>query len=106
MAIKLKHINGKLVALCAAKQEGMDCDIYLDDNIHHALTRKFTADFIREGLFDRQKPTMSISEVEVVWKKHMGVNEYGTELINFAKFVEAIKELGVEIIKPKGETNG
>lgn len=55
MAIKLRHINGKLLALCAAKQEKKDCDIYLDDNAHHALYRKFKADFIREGLIDRRK---------------------------------------------------
>ncbi len=54
MAIKLRHINGKLVALCAAKQEGRDCEIYLDDNVHHALYRKFQADFIREGLIKRR----------------------------------------------------
>jgi hypothetical protein len=54
MAIKLRCINGKLVALCAAKQEGKDCDIYLDDNVHHALYRKFKADFMREGLIERR----------------------------------------------------
>jgi len=55
MAIKIRSINGKLVALCAAKQEGKDCFLYLDDNIHHALSRKFMADFIKEGLIERRR---------------------------------------------------
>ena len=49
MAIRLRKINGKLVALCAAKSEPQIGDIYLDDNIHHALTQKFERDFKNMG---------------------------------------------------------
>ena len=45
MAIRLRRINSDLVALCAAKSKPRTGDVYLDDNTHHALTRKFEKDF-------------------------------------------------------------
>lgn len=50
MAIRIRNIDGELVALCAAKTELKAGDIYLDDNAHHALTTKFGLDFESEGL--------------------------------------------------------
>jgi hypothetical protein len=50
MAIRIRTINGVTVALCAAKSEAKEGDIYLDDNAHHALTTKFGLDFYSEGL--------------------------------------------------------
>ena len=50
MAIRIRNINGKIIALCAAKTKPKEGDIYLDDSIHHALTRKFEANFKKEGL--------------------------------------------------------
>jgi len=55
MAIRIRKINGKTVALCAAKTNQRPNDIYLDDAIHHALSRKFEADFIREGFYLREE---------------------------------------------------
>jgi len=52
MAIRLRKIDGKLVALCAAKSEEKIGDIYLDDECHHALTTKFGLDFYSEGFLD------------------------------------------------------
>lgn len=49
MAIRIRKINKHTVALCAAKTEHKDGDIYLDDTIHHALSTKFGIDFYSEG---------------------------------------------------------
>lgn len=45
MAIRIRKINGVIVALCAAKTFSQPGDIYLDDRIHHALSTKFALDF-------------------------------------------------------------
>ena len=53
MAIRIRKIKGKLVALCAAKSKSLVGDIYLDDNIHHALTIKFERDFKEMGFMNK-----------------------------------------------------
>jgi hypothetical protein len=45
MAIRLRHINGRLIALCAAKSMPLPDDIYLDDATHGALAEKFARDW-------------------------------------------------------------
>ena len=50
MAIRIRKVDGKIVALCAAKFPYKKGDIYLNDNIHHALTEKFKMDFKEEEL--------------------------------------------------------
>lgn len=50
MAIRIREINGGVVALCAAKTKEKKGDIYLDDNAHHALTTKFAIDWADEDL--------------------------------------------------------
>ena len=49
MAIRIRKIRGRLVALCAARTRPETEDIYLDDGVHHALTTKFVVDFESEG---------------------------------------------------------
>lgn len=49
MAIRVRKTGKKLVALCAAKSEPMEGDLYLDDNVHHALSNKFEDDFRKMG---------------------------------------------------------
>ena len=49
MSIRIREIEGKTVALCAAKTEAKEGDIYLDDNVHHALSTKFGVDWVSEG---------------------------------------------------------
>ena len=49
MAIRIRVIKNITVALCAAKTIAGKGDIYLDDNIHHALSTKFCMDLTREG---------------------------------------------------------
>jgi len=45
MAIRLRTIKNEIVALCAAKSQPQEGDIYLNDGQHHALTLKFEKDF-------------------------------------------------------------
>ncbi len=50
MAIRVREIEGRLVALCAAKSRPKPGDVYLHDGIHHALVLKFSGDFKSEGI--------------------------------------------------------
>lgn len=52
MAIRIREIDGHLVALCAAKTKAKAGDIYLGDGAHHALTTKFGVDWVSEGRLD------------------------------------------------------
>jgi len=52
MAIRIRKVDGKTIALCAAKSIPKEGDLYLDDSIHHALTTKFGLDFYEEGFID------------------------------------------------------
>lgn len=49
MAIRMRMVNGKFIAICAARSVGKDGDIYLGDVEHHALAEKFMEDFGSEG---------------------------------------------------------
>lgn len=57
MAIRIRKINNDIVALCAAKFEAEDGDIYLDDAIDHALRMKFIKDYESEGINFRREET-------------------------------------------------
>ena len=45
MAIRLRDVNGKLIALCAYETDAAEGDIYIDDNGHYALAAKFRKDW-------------------------------------------------------------
>ena len=49
MAIRIRMIEGETVALCAAVTKAKKDDMYLDDNVHHALSTKFGVDWVKEG---------------------------------------------------------
>ncbi len=49
MAIRIRKIEGHIVALCAAKTKAKAKDIYLGDGAHHALSTKFGVDWVSEG---------------------------------------------------------
>ena len=51
MAIRIRYIDGSYAALCAAKSEPMEGDIYLNDGMHTALTKKFETDFRKMGFW-------------------------------------------------------
>lgn len=67
MAIRIrkviKNYKEELVALCAAETDPKIDDLfYLDDNVHHALSQKFEADFKKMG-FWRSEDKGSIKEI-------------------------------------------
>lgn len=45
MSIRLRRIDGLLVALCAVEADPVDGDVYLDDEVHEALAAKFANDW-------------------------------------------------------------
>jgi len=45
MSIRLRRIEGHLVAICAAASTPQTGDIYLDDEQHYALAQKFWRDY-------------------------------------------------------------
>jgi len=49
MAIRLRVVDGTLIAICAARSVEQPGDVYLDDGAHHALADKFAEDFGSEG---------------------------------------------------------
>jgi len=49
MSIRIRVVDGVMVALCAARSVEKPADVYLDDAHHHALSEKFLADFQSEG---------------------------------------------------------
>ena len=50
MAMRLRYINGVLIALCAAETKAEPNDVYIDDVQDHAIRIKVEHDFIQEGL--------------------------------------------------------
>ena len=64
MAIRIRKIKGELVALCAAKSSPEKDDLYLDDNIHHALTLKFENDFHRMGFLNYEPEKLQFHQIK------------------------------------------
>lgn len=56
MSIRIREIDGETVALCAAKTKAQEGDTYLNDNAHHALMTKFTADLESEDWLKKNTP--------------------------------------------------
>lgn len=50
MAIRLRKVENKWIALCAAESEPENEDIYIDDAIDHAIRVKFIKDYESEGI--------------------------------------------------------
>jgi hypothetical protein len=66
VSIRLRRVNGCLVALCAARSVEKPGDLYLDDNAHHALAAKFSRDFREEGCFRDWDPPMTTPDEDRV----------------------------------------
>ena len=45
MSIRVRIVNGQVVALCAVESDPMPDDLYLDDSVHAALASKFAYDW-------------------------------------------------------------
>lgn len=49
MAIRIRKRDRGYIALCAAESKPKRGDIYLNDGMHTALTKKFESDFRKMG---------------------------------------------------------
>lgn len=52
MAIRIRNIDGHIVALNARLTKEQDGDLYLNDAVYHALITKFSVDFADMGFMD------------------------------------------------------
>ena len=50
MSIRIRVVDGRTVALCAARSVPKPGDVYLDDTQHHALAEKFHEDYPELGV--------------------------------------------------------
>lgn len=56
MAVRIRTVDGKRVALCAALTQPELGDIYLNDSEDHALREKYLWDYETEGLLLSDPP--------------------------------------------------
>lgn len=63
MAIRIRWIDGHVVALCAAKTSPKKDDVYLGDSIHHALSTKFGVDWVSEGRLEEDLANQEIKKL-------------------------------------------
>jgi hypothetical protein len=75
MAIRIRRINGITVALCAVETDKEEGDVYLDDNVHHALSTKFGLDWKREGLLKESLADPRLVELMLFAKLRDGEHE-------------------------------
>lgn len=45
MAIRVRQVNGIMIALCAVESDPKEGDLYLDDAVHSALVTKLSEDY-------------------------------------------------------------
>lgn len=66
VAIRLREVSGKWIAVCAARSMPKPGDIYLHDGLHHALTIKFEADFAEMGMLQASsiEPEIALMQKE------------------------------------------
>lgn len=57
MAIRIRRVDGVLVALCAAKTEPMKGDQYIDDEVDHAIRIKLDLDLEAEAVLPEYNET-------------------------------------------------
>ena len=50
MAIRIREIAGRTIALCAVESDPKPGDIYLDDAVHYALTQKYLREWAGRSL--------------------------------------------------------
>lgn len=77
MAIRIRRVEGKLVALCAAESDAEEDDVYLNDHEDHALRRKFIKDYESEGVDFGYKKTKSYEQFNTFPTKPFSGRSYG-----------------------------
>lgn len=85
MAIRLRKVEGILIALCAAETDKIPGDVYLDDDQHYALSAKFWRDYQGQTICftseedDRLAETQKIRDAKIELIKWLRtVNEQQT----------------------------
>jgi len=92
MAIRIRNVNGELVALCAAETKLEPGDLYFDDVVDSALRKKFLEDYKKEGLIEVQaEPSEAevgefIGEQAHLFKRQWPDRFYGDGSIDFYVF--------------------
>lgn len=74
MAIRIRKVGDTVVALCAVETDAEPDDLYLDDNIHHALMDKFCHELLgypRSPVAENQKIRDAEDELNK-WLKETG----------------------------------
>lgn len=84
MAIRIRLVNGHWIAFCAVETKAEPGDIYLNDNVHHALSKKFYNDHLKMGIIKKEpkfdelikklkafmaKKNLTIEEISVLIEK-------------------------------------
>lgn len=64
MAIRLRIVENRLIAICAARSIPKEGDMYLDDGQHYALMLKFARDFEESLGYDLPKDPIDKQLVE------------------------------------------
>ncbi|KKK80938.1 hypothetical protein LCGC14_2818460 [marine sediment metagenome] len=54
MAMRLRTVNGELMALCAAYSEEKQGDIYIDDGWNYAISQKYWRDYDEIAITDEK----------------------------------------------------
>ena len=79
MAIRLRVVDGEMVALCAARTVVQEGDLYLDDGHHYALTCKFAQEWGKwnddhhDELVESQDDAGQVALLEEWWVRHSSV---------------------------------
>ena len=66
MAIRIRVVDGVMVALCAARSVPKEGDVYLDDAMHYALSTKFALDFNSNRLWEGGELPYEPREAELI----------------------------------------
>ncbi len=64
MAMRLRVVEDRLVALCAAETEPMPNDVYLDDGQHYAIAEKFWRDYQGETITWQDEESNRLAETQ------------------------------------------
>ncbi len=90
MAIRIREIKGFTIALCAAETKEKPGDLYLDDNIHHALTTKFGLDFYSEGFLDNPMADPVLVKLMKKEKVNVAISAHGNSMRPFRRHFEKL----------------
>lgn len=103
MSIRLRRVDGTLIAICAARSVEKEGDVYLDDEMHMALSRKYWQDYPELGV-SVEPHIAALTEQEESnnagrdsWEVNYGENRQLTTADKYrARHWPVFKEMGIE----------